>query len=73
MLQFISPGFDAAGEQFWPPLVAGATIVFPGEERERLGEPLAAFCERHRDHAPPPGRAGLASLVRRPRGARGVP
>ncbi len=46
MLQFINPGFDAAGEQFWLPLICGAAVVFPGEERERLGEPLAAFCER---------------------------
>ena len=48
MLQFINPGFDAAGEQFWLPLISGATVVFPGEERDRLGEPLAAFCERQR-------------------------
>ncbi len=48
MLQFISPSFDAAGEQFWPPLISGATIVVPGEERDRLGQPLAKFCERHR-------------------------
>ncbi|MCS6844354.1 MAG: condensation domain-containing protein, partial [Caldilineales bacterium] len=46
MLQFITASFDAAGEEFYPALISGATLALPGDERDRLGVPLAEFCER---------------------------
>ena len=48
VLQFISLSFDAAGEEFYPALISGATLVMPGASESALGRHLTRFCERLR-------------------------
>ncbi len=45
MLQLISLSFDAAGEEIYPTLLAGATLVIPASSRELLGQEVARACE----------------------------
>ncbi len=47
MLQFVSLSFDAAGEEFYPTLLSGATLVLPADSQALLGTELPAFCEVH--------------------------
>ncbi len=47
ILQFISLSFDAAGEEFYPALLSGATLVLPGRAQALIGPELPAFCEQH--------------------------
>ncbi len=46
VLQIISLSFDAAGEEIYPTLISGATLVLAGPLSEALGWPLIRFCER---------------------------
>ncbi len=46
MLQFVALSFDAAGEEFYPTLLSGATLVMPAAEQHVSGAELAALCER---------------------------
>ncbi len=48
MLQFVALSFDAAGEEFYPTLLSGATLVMPVAEQQMSGAELAALCERQR-------------------------
>jgi len=43
MLQFISLSFDAAGEEIYPTLLSGATVVVPKSTLDVLGGDLARF------------------------------
>ena len=44
MLQFISLSFDASGEEIYPTLVRGATLVVPDGETNILGADLLKYC-----------------------------
>ncbi|HIP97139.1 MAG TPA: amino acid adenylation domain-containing protein, partial [Anaerolineae bacterium] len=44
LLQFISPSFDASGEEFYPTLLSGATLVLPRNVAELAGADLVRFC-----------------------------
>ncbi len=46
ILQFVALSFDAAGEEFYPTLLSGATLVMPVAEQQMSGAELAALCER---------------------------
>ncbi len=46
LLQFISPSFDAAGEEIFPTLLSGATLVLPEIPSGLLAHQLASFCEQ---------------------------
>ena len=46
MLQLISLSFDAAGEQFYPTLLSGATLVIPPSTLDLLGRELGLACEQ---------------------------
>ena len=46
ILQLISFSFDAAGEEIYPALLSGATLVIPGSSRELLGQEVARACEQ---------------------------
>lgn len=47
VMQFLSLGFDAAGEEIFPALISGSTLVLPGSSRELSGLDLMDVCERH--------------------------
>ncbi len=46
MAQLISLNFDAAGEEIYPTLLAGGTLVLPNSAIEISGKNLLAFCEQ---------------------------
>jgi amino acid adenylation domain-containing protein len=47
ILQFVSLSFDAAGEEFYPALLSGATLVLPGKGKALIGPELPQFCAQH--------------------------
>ncbi len=47
LLQFVSLSFDAAGEEFYPTLLSGATLVLPADSHDLVGAHLPAFCEQN--------------------------
>ncbi|HEY52488.1 MAG TPA: amino acid adenylation domain-containing protein, partial [Caldilineae bacterium] len=47
VLQFITLSFDAAGEEIYPALVSGATLVLIGSAAELVGGRLIHFCAEH--------------------------
>ena len=47
VLQIISIGFDAAGEEIFPALVSGATLVLPEPAAEPSGRRILDDCRRH--------------------------
>ena len=47
MLQFISIGFDAAGEEIYPTLTSGGTLVMAPDEFEPSGREVLDFCEKN--------------------------
>jgi nonribosomal peptide synthetase DhbF len=56
LLQFLSPGFDAFGEEFFPTLIHGATLVIKPDVTSLLPEEMAALVARDRItvlHLPP--------------------
>ena len=56
MLQFLSPGFDAFGEEFFPTLIRGATLVIKPNVTSLLPEEMTALVARDRItvlHLPP--------------------
>ncbi len=48
LLQFISLSFDASGEEIYPTLLSGSTLVFHPAPTEMSGDDVAKFCEQHR-------------------------
>lgn len=56
LLQFLSPGFDAFGEEFFPTLIRGATLVIKPSVTSLLPEEMIALVARDRItvlHLPP--------------------
>ncbi len=47
VMQFLSLGFDAAGEEIFPALISGSTLVLPGSSRDLSGLDLMDVCEHH--------------------------
>ena len=47
VLQFISLSFDAAGEEIYPALISGATLVAPAATDALLGRELFDYCAAH--------------------------
>ena len=47
MLQFITLSFDAAGEEIYPTLISGATLVLIPSATDLMGTPLFRFLEEH--------------------------
>ncbi len=47
VLQVISLGFDAAGEEIFPALISGAALVLPGALVELSGRQILDDCRRH--------------------------
>ncbi|MCU0488395.1 MAG: amino acid adenylation domain-containing protein [Anaerolineales bacterium] len=45
--QLVSLSFDAAGEEIYPTLSAGGTVVFPPAEFEMSGKNIIAFLDQH--------------------------
>ncbi len=57
VLQFLSFGFDAAGEEIFPALIRGATLHIHPTPRELIGAELLDWSRRHKVnvlHIPPP-------------------
>jgi len=48
ILQFITLSFDASGEEIYPALVSGATLVLIRSAEELVGRQLIEFCENHK-------------------------
>jgi amino acid adenylation domain-containing protein len=48
MAQLISLSFDAAGEEIYPTLLSGATLVLPHTSMEVSGKNILDFCEQYR-------------------------
>jgi len=50
VLQFITLSFDAAGEEIYPALISGATLVLISSAAELVGGRLLHFCAAHDIH-----------------------
>ena len=50
VLQFITLSFDAAGEEIYPALISGATVVLISSAAELVGGRLLHFCAEHDIH-----------------------
>ncbi len=48
LLQFLSVSFDAFGEEFFPTLLSGATLVLPQPDMPLTGVDFLRFCEQQR-------------------------
>ena len=46
LLQFISLSFDAAGEEIYPALVSGASVILPNVDFDFSARPFIDYCER---------------------------